>query len=733
MRMALDSSANNRPPSQSALDVPSWLTRLAAIGWRVFVTVAFGAFVVAFAIYLSTVTLSILFAVIAVATLGPFSERLRARGWGGAKAAGGSIGAAVLIVGGALLLIGLALIPFLVDLAQYLRDGLERLSTELAAANVPADAAATATEVVQQIEGWLSQQASALADSLVEAGTIVMLGLFLTFYLLLDGDKAWDVGLSGLGGWQRDRIRDAGEEAMRRAGAYVRGTAVIASVDAVVSFVVLTLIGVSLAGPLAVLVLAAGFIPYIGGVFAAGILLLAGLALGGVPTGLLLVLIVVVLKVIEQRRLATYLAGRTLQLHPAVILLALLIGFTMGGLTGMFVAVPTIAVVTAVTGAVLDVLGTTGTARVWVPGDIPAWLDRLAQWSWRLLVAVGLIALALGILSQFPVVVGPIVVAVTLAATFLPAVAALERRGWTRGRASFVVSLVVWATVSVVTSLSITALGGSVQDAVQGAITGGNVADGSVPEGVSGAVGQLSQLVGSGILEFVASIVSSLALALVFFIITALLAYFMLRDGDRGWAWLTSHLDGWRRTQITVAGDRAVTMLGGYMIATGVLAMFNAVTGFIIMTLLGLPLALPVAILSFFGGFIPYIGQFVTSMIGFLIAVAFGTTQDVIVMGIWTAVLNVVQGSVIAPLVYGRAVSLHPAMVLIVIPAGGELAGILGMFLAVPLVGIIGAVWRNLLAAIGEVPPPVPETSEQAEAPAKTIQATESPAGNAIA
>ena len=589
------------------------------------------------------------------------------------------------------------------------------------------------TEAVQQIEGWLSQQASAIVASLVEAGTIVMLGLFLTFYLLLDGGKAWDVGLSGLGGWQRDRIRDAGEEAMRRAGGYVRGTAVIASVDAVLSFFVLTLIGVSLAGPLAVLVLAAGFVPYIGGLFVAGILLLAGLALGGVPTALLLLLVVVVLKVVEQRRLASYLSGRTLGLHPAVILLALLIGFTMGGLTGMFVAVPTVAVVSAVTRAVLDVLGTRGTARVSMQGDIPAWLDRLAQWSWRLLVSVGLVGLAIGILSQFPVVVGPIVLAVTLAATFLPAVAALERRGWTRGRASLVVSVVVWATVSVVTALSVSALAGPVQDAVEGAMTGGSVADGSLPEGVSGTVGQLSQLVGTGILEFVASIVSSLALALVFFVVTALLAYFMLRDGDRGWAWITSHLDGWRRTQITVAGDRAVTMLGGYMIATGVLAMFNAVTGFIIMTLLGLPLALPVAILSFFGGFIPYIGQFVTSMIGFLIAVAFGTTEDVIVMGIWTAVLNIVQGSVIAPLVYGRAVSLHPAMVLIVIPAGGALAGILGMFLAVPLVGIIGAVWRNVLAAIGEVPPPVQEPIEQAEASPIAIQATEAPPGNAIA
>ncbi len=190
----------------------------------------------------------------------------------------------------------------------------------------------------------------------------------------------------------------------------------------------------SLAGPLAVLVLAAGFIPYVGGLFVAGILLLAGLALGGVPTALLLLLIVVVLKVVEQRRLASFLSGRTLELHPAVILLALLVGFTMGGLAGMFVAVPTVAVVMAVTGAVLDVLGTTGTERVSVGGDIPAWLDRLAQWSWRLLVAVGLVGLAVAILSQFPVVVGPIVVAVTLAATFLPAVVALERRGWTRGR-----------------------------------------------------------------------------------------------------------------------------------------------------------------------------------------------------------------------------------------------------------------------------------------------------------
>ena len=458
------------------------------------------------------------------------------------------------------------------------------------------------------------------------------------------------------------------------------------------------------------LVLAAGFIPYIGGLFVAAILGLAGLAIGGVPTALLLLALAIILKVIEKRLLGRFLSDRTLGLHPAVILLALLVGFTMGGLAGMFVAVPTVAFVMAISGAVLDVLGTSGRVRVSVRGDIPAWLDRLAQWSWRLLVAVGLIALAVAILSQFPVVVGPIVVAVTLAATFLPAVKTLEGRGWSRGRASFVVSVAVWVTVTVVTWLSVSALGASVQESIQAADDRGE------HRGWSPARGCVRRRRTADASWWARGCSApsrpsrpASPRRVVFLVVTALLAYFMLRDGDRGWAWITSHLDGWRRTEVTLAGDRAVTMLGGYMIATGVLGAFNAVTGFIVMTLLGLPLALPVAILSFFGGFIPYIGQFVTSVIAFLVAIAFGTTQDVIIMGIWTAVFNVVQGSVIAPLVYGRAVSLHPAIVLIVIPAGGALAGVLGMFLAVPLVGIVGAVWRHILAAIGEVPPPVPD------------------------
>ena len=120
-------------------------------------------------------------------------------------------------------------------------------------------------------------------------------------------------------------------------------------------------------------------------------------------------------------------------------------------------------------------------------------------------------------------------------------------------------------------------------------MNGASAVDASLPAGVSGAIGELSQLVGSGILESVASIVSSLALTLVFFIITALLAYFMLRDGDRGMdvdhvasRWLAPDADHGRGRS---GGDDARRLHD----RDGALALFNAVTGFIVMTLLGLP------------------------------------------------------------------------------------------------------------------------------------------------
>ncbi len=107
------------------------------------------------------------------------------------------------------------------------------------------------------------------------------------------------------------------------------------------------------------------------------------------------------------------------------------------------------------------------------------------------------------------------------------------------------------------------------------------------------------------------------------------------------------------------------------------------------MLLLGLPFAVPIAILSFIACFIPYIGGFVTTGLAFLIAVAYGTPPQIAIMFVYTIVFNLVQGNIVTPLVYSRTVSLHPAVVLLSIPAGAALAGIAGMFLIVPILAVI--------------------------------------------
>ena len=119
------------------------------------------------------------------------------------------------------------------------------------------------------------------------------------------------------------------------------------------------------------------------------------------------------------------------------------------------------------------------------------------------------------------------------------------------------------------------------------------------------------------------------------------------------------------------------------------------------MVVLGIPLALPVFVLSFFLCFIPYIGGFISTGIAFLLTVAFGSPADILIMAIWTIVFNIVTGNIVAPVVYGRTVHIHPAIVLVAIPAGAAVAGMLGMFIVVPVLGVVAATWRTILAIMG--------------------------------
>ena len=149
--------------------------------------------------------------------------------------------------------------------------------------------------------------------------------------------------------------------------------------------------------------------------------------------------------------------GRTVSIHPALVLVALPAGFQLAGIVGLFAAVPVTAIVLAVASATVAIVDPG--PRPGLPALVPAWLDRVAQWSWRILVAIGLGALLVGILVAMPLVVIPVVVATILAATLAPLVAVLVARGQSRGRAAatsvgggflLVVGIVLLALVALV-------------------------------------------------------------------------------------------------------------------------------------------------------------------------------------------------------------------------------------------------------------------------------------------
>ena len=203
--------------------------------------------------------------------------------------------------------------------------------------------------------------------------------------------------------------------------------------------------------------------------------------------------------------------------------------------------------------------------------------------------------------------------------------------------------------------------------------------------------------IGPTLVDNAGLIVSNSASIGVALVIAALLTFFFVRDGAGWWNQLLARIPADRRQIVGESGARAARILNGSTLGTGLVSLVAGTLQFLMMTLLGLPLALPVGVLTFFGGFIPYIGGAIATGLGFLIAIAFGSPQTIVLMAVFTVVINIVIGNFVAPLVLGKTVSIHPAIVLLAAPAGAAIGGLIGMFLVVPIIAIVLATWRSVI------------------------------------
>ncbi|WP_327590454.1 AI-2E family transporter [Nonomuraea sp. NBC_00507] len=206
------------------------------------------------------------------------------------------------------------------------------------------------TAYVDEIANIINTQRQAITGTVLSAGAAalevlasIVLLLFVTFFLLKDGERIWAWFLRGFGG-MAPRVDRAGRVAWTTLSHYVQGTVAVAAVHGLVMGIVLAGMGVPLWAPLAVLIFFASFIPIVGIFFAGTVATLVTLGAKGLVLALVFLGILIVEQQLENHVLQPLIVGRALNFHPLAIILVLSIGGILAGIAGAAVAVPVAAV-----------------------------------------------------------------------------------------------------------------------------------------------------------------------------------------------------------------------------------------------------------------------------------------------------------------------------------------------------------------------------------------------------
>ncbi len=339
---------------------------------------------------------------------------------------------------------------------------------------------------------------------------------------------------------------------------------------------------------------------------------------------------------------------------------------------------------------------------------VPESVRASAAWSWRVLLILAVIGVVVLLLAVSKVLWVPVVVALLLTVLLTPLVDLLVRRlRFPRGAAAATAVVLLIAVVAGLVTLAgrqiITGFG-DLWDQTQAGFTEllDSLADGplqldrdQLDDYLSQAGDQLSansSALVSGAVSASVTVGHVLAGALVALFTTL----FFLKDGALIWAWLVRLLPAGSRMRVHEAGRRGLVTLTAFTRTQILVALIDAVGIGLGAVILGLPLAVPLAVLVFLASFIPFVGAIATGAIAVLVAlVDQGPTTALIMLGI-VLLVQQIESHVLQPLLLGHAVSLHPVAVLLSVTAGSLAAGIVGALFAVPFVATLNTVLLHL-------------------------------------
>ena len=344
---------------------------------------------------------------------------------------------------------------------------------------------------------------------------------------------------------------------------------------------------------------------------------------------------------------------------------------------------------------------------------VPRTLRVAAAFSWRTLVVVGLVAVLLWGAAHLTIVIMPVAIALTVAVLLEPLVSWMRRRlHFPSSLAATVGLLVFFAAVAGALSQAAAELIQQVPQLATQAADGfhalldailhneflqngplkidttvlTNLAEQLRSELVTW-LNTNKQSLATGALSITSSVgtLATSGLTMLFCL------FFFLKEGRSIWLWCVRLLPAPARVPVHESAIRGWSTFGSYVRTQIQVAAIDAVGIALGAFFLGVPLAIPIGVITFFAAFVPILGALTSGVIAVLVAAVNGGLTKAIIMLVIILVVQQVESNILQPFMMSNAVSLHPVAVMLVITAGSAIAGIAGAVFSVPIAAFINA------------------------------------------
>ncbi|MFG3294874.1 AI-2E family transporter [Streptomyces sp. NPDC048179] len=321
--------------------LPEPVRRFAAWCAVILLAAAVGYVGIRLCVEFRTAVTSVLLALLGTALLGPLYRRLVRVGVQRSIAAGLTCVAVVAVVGGAVYIVVAALIDTGDEIVASLKHAAKSLAAHFGAAGTSVgDLAGSARELLGKFGGTAASNVISGVSVAGEFLAIAVLALLLVFFFLRDSDRVVGTIRALAPGASADTVEAMARRAFDGVEGFMRGTTLIALIDATCIAVGLLILRVPGAVGLAALVFVGAYIPYLGAFISGAVAVLVALADRGFVIALWALGVVLAVQVLEGHVLQPMIQSRTVQMHPAVVMLTITAGASVAGILGMLLAVP---------------------------------------------------------------------------------------------------------------------------------------------------------------------------------------------------------------------------------------------------------------------------------------------------------------------------------------------------------------------------------------------------------